>query len=848
MDVDISDRFEKQQQHNAVCNGGTTVNGKADDESEVNNKSHVEKNGVMKTVKPVTNGESNGDSNGDSINGDSNIDSMDVDENSVDEESLRDRESREVSEVRDDQGDEDNDEIQNETNDDTPNETKDDTMSESVSQAPSELASEPPSEPQSEQASEQGDESSNEATKLNETENKDKENVANEEDSKLEEKMKNKYAYLQKGMSDQEELRPVAELLFNVGLNLAKQQVYEDLTRVHDKKKQKDALSNHGKKFSDLYKSKYETFVEANKPFALEVKKCKDCAFKTESDNVLQWHLEFAHGQDNNTYECSFCEFIGKQPGEFFFHMEAEHNRKGRIYMKHAFFSCALCPFENNSKKALMKHQQKCERSFKMRRNLEPAPTDCDIPLKLVRPRMPPVKPMPKVQAPPPPTVRNMIQSRQQMAYNDMNKLRAQQQQHQQQQQQQSSQNSLIHMMPRQQAMQQRNMAGQQQHQSPSASKNPVGRPRTKPVTPSIPTGAASRFEICEICGGFVKDRESLRVHFYWAHRVDIQKNVFDHKQPHLMCEFCPQRFWTYQGLARHRQISHNKQQQTQTPNRNSKPQHNCILCGAQNVTHLLNHLSNAHNITLQTMFKQKRCLCCGASFNEEKMLERHMLNSHSDLFRIKPHAKKSPNKMGPSSPKEKKAVSCPLCKSRFQTHAAFDAHFASSHSNMKCHRCPETFTSQEAVLIHWHDVHAKETEECQLCDEVMKIGRPYLRHIRCKHLQEFSINIERMDTALVDYLITRKRPLSFFFFGPSSKRQKMEKEAARRRAKLRQNETNRIKKVEEMREAQRIAEEQEAENKKEESRKEEDNGMKEVTEEIVDKEDEIQAEPMCTD
>ena len=644
--------------------------------------------------------------------------------------------------------------------------------------------------------------------------------------------VKNKYAYLEKGIAESEELRPVAELLFGLGLSLAKQQCYEDLSRVHKKQKRKDTLSEHGEKYCDFFEEKYSAICEKNKALSLTMMNCKECTFRTESENVLQWHLEFAHGQDTNAYQCSFCDFVGKQPGEFFFHMEAEHNRKGRIYMKHAFFSCALCPFENNSRKALIKHQQKCERSFKMKRNLEPAPTDCDIPLKLVKPRPPAAKPVPK----PPPisnTVRNIQQSRQQQqqqqqqSYMDLQaKMRMQAAQRQA-----AAAQNMLNLLPRGNNAA---AAAQMLHQIPimgvnnqrmnvplyggmqqmaaaavNAAASTINRREPPPLqkapkqsssstgnssssssnsqTPSMPTGAASRFEICEICGGFVKDRESLRIHFYWAHKVDIQKHVFEKKQPHLMCEFCPQRFWTYQGLARHRQITHNKQQQSvsnsnsssgsnsakkenkpQTSKTPTKPQHNCILCGAVNVAHLLNHLSNAHNITLQTMFKQKRCLCCGASFAEEKLLERHMLSSHSDLFRIKPHSKKSPAKS--SSPHstgiykqdaEKKSVGCPMCKAKFPSSAEFDEHFAKMHS-YKCHRCKQVYSAQDMVSKHWHEVHAKESEPCQVCDENVRIGRPYIRHLRSNHLDDFSLNLKPLNKDVVTYLLTRKRPASY--------------------------------------------------------------------------------------
>ncbi len=59
--------------------------------------------------------------------------------------------------------------------------------------------------------------------------------------------------------------------------------------------------------------------------------------------------------------------------------------------------------------------------------------------------------------------------------------------------------------------------------------------------------GKTPQFEICEICGGFVKDRDSLHIHFFWAHKVEINKEVFQQQQPHLICDICKSRFWTFQ-------------------------------------------------------------------------------------------------------------------------------------------------------------------------------------------------------------------------------------------------------------------------------------------------------------
>ena len=120
-----------------------------------------------------------------------------------------------------------------------------------------------------------------------------------------------------------------------------------------------------------------------NKAFVTDTIKCPTCAFRTESQNVLQWHLEFAHNQDAGVYACRVLQPLHQDGlGSISTNMENEHKRKGRIYMRQAQFSCPLCPFENNKRATMLKHRLRCQKVFNAKRNLEPSPTDCDIPLK----------------------------------------------------------------------------------------------------------------------------------------------------------------------------------------------------------------------------------------------------------------------------------------------------------------------------------------------------------------------------------------------------------------------------------------------------------------------------------
>ena len=697
-----------------------------------------------------------------------------------------------------------------------------------------------------------------------------------------------KLTMIEEAAKNNEELRPVAKLLYGIGTDLARQQIYKDLYRVQSKKKSQNKLNSRELMQLDKLHTTYDELISKNDTYQLDLKGCEKCGFKTESKNVIEWHLEFAHGQDEGKYECSFCDFETRLPAPFFFHMEAEHNRKGRVFMKKAFFSCPQCPYENNSKSSVGKHRLKCDRQFNLKRNQEPLPTDCDIPLK--KPKTLPPKRMPG--KPSQPGVATPTNAGQRPVSNNALKsfletrgkpqpqaiqprlgspafatvgqgpglgvrgtpgtvqslLSAQRQQLMTQQvliqQQQQHRPRILQQMPRAQVSPasmytlvntQGQLVLQPTYPGPSI-QQPVQqvRPTTQPIQflntqqniqqlaqqvvqqvtaahaaahkgkPEVPNkspqtgrvksssspaqsgqagpGSSPQFEICEICGGFVKDRESLRIHFYWAHKVDIQKDVFSRLTPHLKCEVCPQSFWTYQGLVRHRQMSHAKAKERT---------YRCYLCGAKNIANIITHLNSAHNVSLNTMYKTGKCLVCGLGFAGEKGLKRHIHTAHLELLKAQPGS--SPTKPGPFPPnqgpspmnrsppksqmvgakpvptglfensakKQKKFEPvCSICNIVFPNVDAFTLHCNRMHV-FKCTRCSERWATQELLQKHWHDKHRTDTDACVLCHEQVLIGRPFVRHMKRSHLTECSVVLVRMKKSQVDFYMKRLEDLA---------------------------------------------------------------------------------------
>ena len=769
---------------------------------------------------------------------------------------VKDEVKEEAMEVQGEQKDEVKDEVEKKTD----KEEKD--VKEEVSSADKEDSKEEGKEEKSSEKTDEADGSQSEQTTPGATPAVSKEGTPVPEEHKVQKEAK--YKLFEQCGTDTEEMRPMAKLLYALGADLCKQMIFKDLIRINEKKKSQNKLEDYEvNQLNDLVKV-HSGLSGKNEPYALDSTTCSRCAFKSESTNIIEWHKEFAHNQEDGLYSCSFCDFESKFPGQFFYHMEAIHNRKGRIYMRPSFFNCPMCPFENSTKAALKKHLMKCEKTFTLKRNLEPAPTDCDIPLKKAKtaqPKKPPPKPIqPQVTQKPLPPLRPSrpaVPS----AKPAVSPALARQQQTMQQQFQALAQrmgapgitmlpqtnmsqppsyaignqvftlvNSAGQFMlqptgatvpgfpgmgvrPGMPLMNQAMMAQQaaavnqamlqlqvqhaaaakakakQQSQTAVASK-PKSTPPPKPTPPkstSSPSSGkstkSSQFEICEICGGFVKDRESLRIHFYWAHKVDINKEIFERKEPHLACNACPQRFWTYQGYRWHQRMKHNNtsmpEQQPGAPK--PSPKYFCAVCRSHTITNLLLHLYQVHKITVDMVCEQKRCPMCGVTFKNSSNTRMHLYNSHKEMFKEAPvlEGKKSPLK-GPLSAQAKAAAAaaqaspvptglfensasrqakfepvCSICDLTFPNVEAFTLHCNRNHV-FNCYRCSSKWSTAEQLSNHFNREHRFEQERCQLCNDKVTIGRPYIRHVKRTHLKELQVPVQRLSPKIQKNIMER--------------------------------------------------------------------------------------------
>ena len=176
---------------------------------------------------------------------------------------------------------------------------------------------------------------------------------------------------------------PLGKFFMSIGVGLVQEFVQTDLLRTQKRKQGKGTPSAETQMAINSLIKNLEFSKENNEPFHLEMKKCEFCSFKTESALVMQHHLETPH-MKNYVYKCNFCPLDVRSPHDILFHMEAEHNTRGRLERGPAFHQCPNCPFEDNQKGKLTRHILACTKKFRPERNLEPA-SDWEPPAKIPR-------------------------------------------------------------------------------------------------------------------------------------------------------------------------------------------------------------------------------------------------------------------------------------------------------------------------------------------------------------------------------------------------------------------------------------------------------------------------------
>ncbi|CAH1780149.1 unnamed protein product [Owenia fusiformis] len=581
-----------------------------------------------------------------------------------------------------------------------------------------------------------------------------------------------------KGGDGSENLRPMSKILYGIGLDLCREVTFKELIGIQERKKRKGVLEETELEQLDRLKQGHDQLVDKNNMYKLkQTKKCIACDFKTDVHLSLEDHLDYPHIVRYKHF-CSFCEFSGATEAQWMFHMEAEHTRKGKIHPVEPANRCKYCDWTNANQYKMAQHKQGCAKKFNSSRNQVPAMMEFDIPLF-----MPPggLKPLP---APPPPKViapsapprpiqqgvslvRNAVANPQRFttfsnaSATGATVARPNILARQSQQVIYNPQNNTYFQPMQPYVLQVSTPSAPLLVSSPAPSLVSAGlRPVTPLVTPAqtattlqvvnpSPTPTASQgLEVCEICGGFIKDRESLRVHFFWAHQVDIHKDLFNQRQAHLNCEHCNQRFWTFQGLTRHRQLSgHGKDgapSAAATPAPIAKlnePTMTCYICNRNKIPNRLfsKHLEQVHKISLLGMLQKCSCMVCGKKFTTPDLTKNHILMTHGAIFKVSDFDANVPCVDG-------KRIPCLPCNMSFPNMVTYSQHIASVHQK-KCNMCTYTCSTMENLKKHTREAHGTYVK-CQICKKSLLAGQEHNAHVQNKHLRTMKIKLKRLNSS----------------------------------------------------------------------------------------------------
>lgn len=178
---------------------------------------------------------------------------------------------------------------------------------------------------------------------------------------------------------------PLGKFFMTIGVNLVQEYVQSDLLRQQKRRREKEGKAPSAATqmaINSLQKS-LEVSKENNAPFKHKMKRCDFCPFKTESELILSQHYEIPHFK-NNIYKCNYCEYEARPVHDILYHMEAIHNIKGRLEKPLSYHQCPNCPFEDNGKSKMVRHEAACVKKYKPEVNLCP-PLDWEPPAKIPR-------------------------------------------------------------------------------------------------------------------------------------------------------------------------------------------------------------------------------------------------------------------------------------------------------------------------------------------------------------------------------------------------------------------------------------------------------------------------------
>ncbi|XP_063441428.1 MOG interacting and ectopic P-granules protein 1-like isoform X2 [Mytilus trossulus] len=591
-------------------------------------------------------------------------------------------------------------------------------------------------------------------------------------------------------VSKKADLSSASKLLFDLGSDLVKELAYEQIVQVQRKKDEADLL-NASEKESLLRMKKVVEELKNKLEYLHDIPKLKcKCGFTTESKNVMYLHKQYPHVSYNTPdksalLSCPHCKqtFQGKIAEDMFkAHIEKEHNIVARSNHKSNLWPCNLCSFEGANRNTIMKHKLKCEKNFKEHINQAPHHVDINLSLKNIfykfqvhnkklqlqqqaqqarkiaqidRPDtrgIPIAKHQPAIIKP----KTNQSQAKPPLVVNPNRPIMTSHFQG-------PTPASTAYAM--QSAGTRFVTAPVQKQPQPlkpaSANKPTVNQLLRTQQNVNANTNTRPGFEVCEICGGYVKDRMSLRIHFFYAHKIEMPAHVFSKPLAPLFCNICNERFWTSQGFTKHKTSA----KHLHTVKQNASATNQCWICH-QKPENLYSHLHKFHRLTTGECMALKRCMFCGTLSQSRKELELHMAATHGVLIKgeenkastIAPGS--SVIKPQPQSSAATKNLStvvtggssgmvrnnfCVFCSSQFQDNTKLTLHCLSVHAT--CKKCGMVVNKMADLARH---VCKMASKTCNICG--LKNLKPagLLKHLE-SHTKPCSVALKRLSPSQIN-------------------------------------------------------------------------------------------------
>lgn len=559
-----------------------------------------------------------------------------------------------------------------------------------------------------------------------------------------------------------EEISSITSFLQELGSDVVKEQVYKDIIQIQTKKKEAGDLKEPEIESLEKMKTVYENTKKKVEHLQLETKDCETCKFKTESSVVMNYHKDFPHYDppwDTNKgwLLCAHCDFKTKTPAHFIFHQKDIHNIQAKFLEKNQYFHCSLCPLSVSTKGKLEKHQQKCMKHFKLNANLQPYFHDVNFCMKtcyyklkkvVVKPPPPP-PPKPVVSKPTMltrqqgtvPVSQPIIPPNQAVRPSDVLRQRL----------------PVVRSQMPQQAIQRPQIQPPRPRLNPPALQRAPVQPQQRPLRPA--GREMSGFEVCELCGGYVKDRQALRIHFYYAHKVEMPQAIFNRPAAPLTCDVCKQHFWTTQGLTKHKTAQRHFIGAKWTPSVGGgkiTSEQECFMC-LKKFPNLFVHFERVHGMTMKDLVLVRKCIMCGLAASDYKALETHLVNTHGVLIKVNDYIKDRVTK--PANPQTVNAPTigggknvgkinyCVFCQIQFQDNIQLTMHCIRVHAT--CSTCGMVVATNKNLSTHSCN-KAHMNRSCYICGAKVDSQEKYASHLR-SHVKPCRVKIQNMSSEQID-------------------------------------------------------------------------------------------------